>query len=373
MPPPAPPLLAVDARMIAMSGIGVYLRQILARLVTARPDWRFDLYGDTKILSAMAWTGRANIRLVPLHKGIYSLSAMAFSSPGAKPDLLWVPHYNVPLLAPCPVVATVHDVIHLALPEVFSSRAQKLYAGLMLGNIRARARGVIFVSEFSRREFHRLVGTPRGRETVIHNGLDEEWFEARRHGDGAPYFIYVGNIKPHKNLGRLLAAFRQVMDVIPHMLVLVGAEAGFITADASVRSLASEIGPRVRFAGKLDDEALRGLVAGANGLVHPALYEGFGLPPLEAMACGCPTAVSRAASLPEVCGDASLYFDPRDTGSMAAAILRLATDSELANSLSAAGRKRAADFHWDKSASLTLAFLEQELQAVRGRNAPQDP
>ena len=184
------------------------------------------------------------------------------------------------------------------------------------------------------------------------NGVDPEWFDVPRPAAAErPYFVFVGNVKPHKNLGRLLDAFAALAPEIPHDLLLVGRRRGFLTGDPEIARRAESLGGRVRFTGFVETEELRRTVAGATALVLPSLYEGFGLPALEAMACGRPVLAARAGALPEVCGDAALYCDPRDPGDIAAGLRRLATDAELAARLAAAGVAHARRFSWDDTAA----------------------
>jgi glycosyltransferase involved in cell wall biosynthesis len=200
---------------------------------------------------------------------------------------------------------------------------------------------------------------------VVHNGVDQEWFNLapspRPHPK--PYLLYVGNVKPHKNLGRLLEAFGQLASQTPCDLLLIGKNEGFLTGDSTVQAAADRLAPRVQLLGAVSQELLKRYVAHAEALVLPSLYEGFGLPPLEAMACGRPTIVSRAASLPEVCGDAAMYFDPLDPASIAEAILRVLNEPELRETLRSRGLERARRFTWERSGRATLAVLEKVLAA----------
>ncbi|MFQ5349259.1 MAG: glycosyltransferase family 4 protein, partial [Thermoanaerobaculia bacterium] len=197
-------------------------------------------------------------------------------------------------------------------------------------------------------EFHRLVGGPRGVEWVVPNGVDPGWLETRpAAATERPYFICVGNVKPHKNLGRLLEAFAGLARELPHDLVLAGRRRGFLTGDPEVSRRAERLGERVRLTGFLEAAELRRAVAGATALVLPSLYEGFGLPAIEAMACGRPVLAARAGALPEVCADAALYCDPRDPHDIASGLRRLAVDPELASRLAEAGVERARRFSWE--------------------------
>ena len=199
--------------------------------------------------------------------------------------------------------------------------------------------------------------------SVVHNGVDAAWYKGtqKKRPGAQPYLLFVGNVKPHKNLGRLLDAFDLLKDRIPHSLMIVGQKDGFITGDKEVVRRAERFGKRVQFTGVLSDDKLRGIYAAADLLVFPSLYEGFGLPPLEAMACGTPVACSRAASLPEVCGNAVEYFDPQDSKDIAEKVLKLIQDGKRRKSLKNEGLKRVKGFSWDKCAVETCGCIHKLL------------
>jgi glycosyltransferase involved in cell wall biosynthesis len=225
----------------------------------------------------------------------------------------------------------------------------------------AKASSLIFVSEFSRREFERLVGLPRSAY-IAHNAVDEGWFsptiqpQSSIEGD---YVVFVGNVKPHKNLSGLLEAMVAVREQADVSLVIVGKLDGFITGDAKGAAQARDLSQWVRVVEGASDDELKSIVAGARAMAFPSFYEGFGLPPLEAMAAGCPTAVSNAASIPEICADSSAYFDPRDPSDMARAIVEVLHDPELTAALVAKGKDRARQFSWRTTAGIVAHAVEQ--------------
>jgi glycosyltransferase involved in cell wall biosynthesis len=362
---PRRPVVAVDARMVDASGVGTYLRGVLCRLVEAGPEWRLALLGDPEQLASHRWSAATGVEVIAHRAPIYGLrqQLLPAAARALAPDLLWVPHYNIPLAWRGSLLVTVHDLAHLALPEVFGRGPRRAYACLTFAAVRRRAAGLLYVSRFSHDEFHRLVGAPRGAEWTVPNGVDPEWFEARPPAAAPrrPYFVYVGNVKPHKNLGRLLEAFAELTPEIPHDLVLVGRRRGFLTGDPAVGRRAEGLAERVRFTGFLEAGDLRRTVAGATALVLPSLYEGFGLPALEAMACGRPVLAARAGALPEVCGDAALYCEPRDPRDIAAGLRRLATDAGLAARLAAAGAEHARRFSWQDTAGAVAVAIRRLL------------
>lgn len=354
-------LVGVDCRMIHASGIGTYLQNLLPGLMAARPDWSWRLFGNPGALRQFPWTGGPRVETVAFPDAIYTLREHGHWLGQRRPrlSLFWSPHYTVPLIPPAPVVVTIHDLAHLAMPEIFSGLAKQAYARMFM-RLARRAAGMIFVSEFTRREFLARIGAPKGPSEITLLGADLAWFhgEVLPRAQERPYLLFIGNVKPHKNLPRLLGAFARLAPDIPHDLVIVGQRDGFITSDTAIEPLVAALGGRARFTGWVGNRELRAWVQGADLLIQPSLYEGFGLSPLEAMASSCPVALSRAASLPEVGGDAALYFDPYDVEDIAGTIRRAVTDRALNAQLRAAGRARAATFRWDRAAALTAALFE---------------
>lgn len=361
-------LITVDLRMLDASGIGTYLRNVVPGLIGSLKDARVALLGDVDRLNRHAWAHSPHVRLIACRSPIYSISeqwALARAIP-AETRLFWAPHYNIPVFYRGRLLVTVHDVLHLARPEYARGMHKRLYVKGMFASIRRRAGHVLCPSEFTRQEYLRVVGPGHQRIHVTPLGVDPAWFCSERpQGDeGTPFLLYVGNIKAHKNLGLLLRAFELVAGRIPHDLILVGKNRDFRTGDDSSLEMIGRSGARVRATGCLDDGQVRRYVSRCDALIMPSLYEGFGLPPLEAMACGRPVIVSRAASLPEVCGDAALYFDPNDPAELADQIVRLTSDAGLRRELQHRGIRRAEHFSWDRTVRATCRVLHSALQVV---------
>ena len=358
--------VVVDARMIRDGGIGTYLRNVLPRVRRLRPHWRLTALGDPVALRAAL--GDADIAVRETRARIYSLREqveLPLRCP-ADADLYWAPHYNIPVLLRKPFVVTVHDVCHVAMPQSTGNGLRRWYASTMYRQVRDRARGILFDSEFSRSEMRRVVGEARGHLMVAPLAVGAEWFSAgsarsNGNGSGAPYLVYVGNMKRHKNVPALVRAFRAIADRIPHRLLLIGRREG-LRADPELDREISRGDARVELVGELADDALRSCIAHADAFVTTSLYEGFGLPALEAMALGVPCVVSAAGSLPEVCADAALYCDPTDEKTIAARMLEIVGDRDLRSRIVARGRERAREFSWDRCAEQTAAVLEGALR-----------
>ncbi len=364
--------LAIDARMIYHSGIGTYLRNILPGIV---PHFRCALLGTVEQLQSFPWSHTAT--LIPLTAPIYSPREqweLFRRTPSAR--LFWSPHFNAPVL---PVSAerrlvTIHDVFHVAQGHLLPW-PHKWYAYFLMKNAAHRAHHILTVSHFSRTEIHHHLQVPLRKITVIPNGLDQHHFrplpaevlQTTRERYNLPelFFLFVGNFKPHKNLPRLLQAFHQIAEAIPEWhLVVLGKMEGFVTRDALSRTLLQQlpnIVDRVHFLGEVPYEQLPHFYNLASVFVFPSFYEGFGLPPLEAMACGCPVVASRAASIPEVCQDAALYFSPFDVDEMSQQLLQMAQSPDLRRTLKEKGLKRAQLFTWEKSQTATRAVIESLL------------
>jgi glycosyltransferase involved in cell wall biosynthesis len=260
-------------------------------------------------------------------------------------------------------MATVHDVFHLAHPDVYS-RPQRAFARLLYRNALWRSDAVVAVSEFTRKEILRFFPWAEAKVRVVPNGADPYFAE----GTSAeripgPYLLYVGNVKPHKNLKLALAAFTKIAQRYPDVTFrIVGRKDGFVKGDEGlINDLPETVRARVIFTGHLDSPALKSHYRDAACLVLPSLYEGFGLPLLEAMAFGIPIASSNRASLPEVGGDAILFFDPTDTEEVEAALISV-LEGHWKPDLGAY-RERIQQFSWDSAANGYLEAFRKSVQA----------
>ena len=257
-----------------------------------------------------------------------------------------------------PQVTVVHDLIPLAFPREYPR--QQFYFRRLVPAILRESRAVIAVSEATRREVLAAYGLRPERVHVIPNGYDHAEFvpvgPATDDG-GVPYVLYVGNLLPHKNLPRLIEAVARVARQFPVRLVVAGS--GTPGRLAELRRLAENAGSLLELMPYVSQRALPALYRGASLVAMPSLAEGFGLPPLEAMACGTPVVVGNTSAMPEVVGDAGLLIDPEDTSAISDAILRLLTQEPLRKDLIARGLARAAAFSWERTARQVLAVLDE--------------
>ena len=259
-------------------------------------------------------------------------------------------------------MVTVHDASVAAVPQAFSWRFRAWYQ-VLLRVLSRRAAGVVTVSEFSRRELvrhfgcepHKLRVATEGWQHVVRPTADAELL-ATHSLTPHRYVLAVSSPTPNKNFALVVSALKQLGHT-DFDVVIAG------SADTSVLRGALPRSERVKYVGYVSDAELRALYEHAGVFVYPSLYEGFGIPVLEAMACGCPVIASNAASLPEVCGDAALYVSPRDGKGLASAIERVMTDEVERQRLIRAGRRRIASFSWANAAERNLAFMRALVEA----------
>jgi glycosyltransferase involved in cell wall biosynthesis len=287
-------------------------------------------------------------------------------------DLFHAPHYVLPPLTPCRSVVTIHDCIHLRFPQYLPSRIGYAYARASLWAATHRADRVLTVSEASKTDILSYFKIPESKIDVIHNAIDERFNQPppedevervrERYQLNDPFVLYAGNIKPHKNLERLIEAFHMFRRYgYDHVkLLIIGDE---ITKYATLRRTVHrlQLHKHVRFFGFVPDQTLAVLYRLAAAFVFPSLYEGFGLPPLEAMASGAPVITSNVSSLPEVVGDAALLIDPYDPESIADAMRRVFADDELRARMRERGLVRARHFSWDRSIRRVHEIYEEVL------------
>jgi glycosyltransferase involved in cell wall biosynthesis len=257
-----------------------------------------------------------------------------------------------------PQVTIVHDLLPVFFPEEYPR--QQYYFRYLVPRVLAASRLVVAVSENTRRDIVRVYGIDPARVQVVHSGCDADVFQPPpAPAAGPPYFLYVGNLLPHKNVLRLLDAFALLCRRRPARLVIRGDARRGHGRHVLARVEALGLGHAVSVVPYASEAQMRRLYGGAIGLVMPSLYEGFGLPVLEAMACGTPVITSGTSAMPEVAGDAALLVDPQDSVGLAEAMHALATDADLREDLRVRGRRRAAVFTWERTATELSRLLDE--------------
>jgi glycosyltransferase involved in cell wall biosynthesis len=406
--------IGIDASRIAVAartGTEHYTYELLAALARLDHRTRYTLYCNQMPAALPPLGLNFALRRIPFPR-LWTHIRLSAELLAHAPDVLFVPAHVLPLGAPLRrrtrTVVTIHDLGYLRFPEAHTS-AQRLYLRLStLWSARAASR-LIAISAATRDDLVRFTGVRPEKIAVIHHGLSPRFRPAsgaaimaalRRYGItasaheptasaqhadtpaqhagasghagagdpvGRPYVLYVGTIQPRKNLVRLIEAFTQTLQMtdpnlqcaICNLQFVIAGKRGWLTESIEQRVAELGLAERVRFIGYVVDEDLPALLSGALAFVLPSLYEGFGMPVLEAMACGTPVLASNTSALPEVAGDAALLVDPTDTAVIAAGLARLAADAGLRAELRARGLARAAQFTWDRCAEQTLAILRE--------------
>ncbi|MBI4476470.1 MAG: glycosyltransferase family 4 protein [Acidobacteria bacterium] len=354
--------VAIDVRKIHDFGIGTYIRNLLKYLARLDRTTEYVLFCRPEDMGDLPDLG-PNFRPVAEPSPPYSLREqlrIPLALRRERADLFHAPHYVLPPLTMCPSVVTIHDCIHLMFPEYLPNRLAYAYARASIWAAAKRSSRILTVSETSKADILRFFHVPPTKIAVIYNAIDErlgaepdqdEIARVReRYQLHERFILYVGNIKPHKNLVRLIEAFHRLRrHEFEHMkLLIIGDE---ISKYPALRRAVHRhhLHKYVRFLGFVPLETLAVLYRLAGVFVFPSLYEGFGLPPLEAMASGTPVVTSNVSSLPEVVGDAAILVDPHDPDAIADGMRRALTDPELRADLRARGLTRVNQYSWERS------------------------
>ena len=372
--------VAIDARKLRDFGIGTYTRNLLRHLARLDQENEYVLLCRPSDMGVAEQLG-SNFRGVLEPSPNYSLREQVhvpWVLRREKPDVFHSPHYVLPPATLCRSVVTIHDCIHLMFPQYLPGRAAYAYARASMWAAARRSHRILTVSEASKRDIIRFFNVPPEKVVVVYNSIDERFRTSPPEDDiervreryqlQHGFVLYVGNIKPHKNLVRLIEAFdllrqRGFDDM---KLLIIGDEISKLPALRRAVH-AHKLHKHVRFLGYLPDETLAILYRLAAVFVFPSLYEGFGLPPLEAMASGTPVVTSNVSSLPEVTGDAAVLVDPYKVESIVEGIERVLTDEALRERLRTRGIARAREFSWEQSVARTRElYLEVAGGAHRG-------
>lgn len=366
---------AITAQRTGTEHYSASLLQAMSKLPEAE-QYRFRLYVNiAEVVEAEERLGfdlpsNWHIRAIPFRR-VWThlrLSAEMLQNP---PGVLFVPSHVVPLLHPRRTVVTVHDLGYLQYPQAHT-KASRLYLHLStLFSVKAAGR-VIAISEATKRDLVKHYGVRPGKISVIHHGRDpifapvtdalELEEAAAKYGVSGSYCIHVGTLQPRKNLGLLVEAWdilRQRMEQPPQLLL--AGKRGWLYNSLLESVQNKGLGSLIRFADYVERTDMPALYSGAVALTFPSLYEGFGLPPLEAMSCGTPVIASTATSVPEVVGYGGILLDPHSPAAWADAVQRVMSDPGLRAELHRKGLERASGFTWERSARETLRVLSGKL------------
>ena len=357
--------VAIDTRKIHDFGIGTYIRNLLRQLARIDRNTEYILLCREPDLGIAAQLG-PNFRGVVEPSPNYSLREqihIPWLLRRERPDVYHAPHYVLPPAVRCRSVVTIHDCIHLMFPQYLPNRAAYAYARASMWAAARRSDRILTVSEASKRDILHFFNVKPEKIVVVYNAIDEHFSATpseeqvarirERYQLDHKFVLYVGNIKPHKNLVRLIEAFSQLRRTHDDLkLLIIGDEISKLPALRRAVHR-NKLHKFVRFLGYLKDDTLTVLYRLASVFVFPSLYEGFGLPPLEAMASGTPVVTSNVSSLPEVTGDAAVLVDPYDVDSISDGMRRILDDPRLAEELRIKGLKRAREFSWERSVEKT--------------------
>ncbi|MFH1060896.1 MAG: glycosyltransferase family 1 protein [Pseudomonadota bacterium] len=367
--------VAIDVRTVTpmRSGIGNYVLNLLRGLGRVAPRDEFLLLGRPANLALLAGTARPG-------QGIPTKISHESHPLGDLWEHFWLPGalrrrgvqvmHGPAVLMPLAGrgfarVATIHDLVAFLYPETIPQK-YALYMRWLLRRVVKRAARLISVSQSTKDDLVRVLGVDPARVTVAHLAAsptfrpvqDQAALESvrRRYGIHKPFFYHVGNVEPRKNLVRLVKAYLELRPRLSGRAQLViSGQKGWLTGPLFKELAGLNLADDVIFTGFAPQADLPLLMSAARAFVFPSLYEGFGLPALEAMSCGTPLVTSNISSLPEIVGDAALLVEPTDVGGIAQAMWRLFNDDDLHARLGARGLKRAAAFSWDACARQTLA------------------
>jgi glycosyltransferase involved in cell wall biosynthesis len=379
--------IGVDARLVyhQPAGISRYTGHLLQAMAELDKDDEFIVFQHRKhkLPLIQAPNFRRATLFSPVHHRLeqYSLALELYRFPL---DLLHSTDFIPPLHGPHKSVITVHDLAFLHYPHFLTTESAAYYG--QIDKAVVRANHIIVPSEHTKHDLIGQMGVPSDKVSVIYEAANPSFVPlpvgparqeiTTKYGIPPTYLFAVGTIEPRKNVTGLLQAFACLRDKYGPAqgvgLVIAGSK-GWLYEETleTVRTL--KLTDSTFFLGRVPDDDLHKLYVGARCHVHPAYYEGFGLPPLEAMACGTPTIVSNVSSLPEVVGDAAVLVNPRDTEEIAVAMHRLLTDDDLHAELSEKGLQRARTFRWEKAALRTLEVYRQVVAARTAAIKPAAP
>ena len=385
--------IGIDLRRITEFGVGTYTRNIVRALGRLDHSNQYFLVGP---LARVTEIGPLppNFTTVPLLSGDRTLKGYFECRAQVKRlncDLIHVPYlFGTPCSFPCPYVVTVHDVLeHMYRNHDRSSLRRSLHFRLSRHVLNGASR-ILAVSNYTRSEIEKLFAVPDSRIEVVYNAIDERFL--RGHASAAdrqrlaqsylvnyPFLLYAGRISPHKNLLRIIEAFSALKvqlekeEKFPDLkLIIIGDE---LSKHPDLRRTVVRIGVQndVRFLGFIPIEMLRVFYDAAKIFVFPSLYEGFGLPPLEAMAHGTPVVTSNTTSLPEVVGNAAVLVNPENVFEIMRALHRVLLDQPLREKLKQRGYEQVQRFSWDDSARRILAVYEEVVGAPRSERKDSIP
>ena len=366
-------MLYLDCRMLEGSGISTYLSNLIQQFRSNHSKIQLNYLVrrySSLISQAPDYPGQHLFQ-----SKIYSINEQFyFPKTYDKNDLLHIPHYNAPLRFPGKLIVTVHDLCHLVMKEFFKGPAKRFYANIFMAQVLKKASRIITVSHFTESEILKHFNVDPKKISVIPNGLDPHFFPRTKdeqtkaikaHDFPESYLLYVGNIKRHKNITRMIQGYHLAWEQNPNLpkLIIVGVRDQeydpLSEAFPAYHEVQFTFMDQVIFKGYVPYKDLPSIYSGAEGFLFPSLYEGFGFPPLEAMACGTAVIASNISSLPETLNGNALFVDPYDVNQISSSILKISQASTFKEDLIKKGLKHVQRFSWEDSAEKHLEVYRQ--------------
>ena len=364
------PKMVLDARKAFDSGIGTYIRNLIPFL---KKEFTLELIGAKSQLELF------DCKILETNSKAYSISDFYLPSKlSGTTDIFWTPHFNYPLLPPKTrlKVSTVYDLYHKANWDLLSLK-QKLTYTVFLENVSRQADVIFTISDFTKEEITRFYPRMLAKTHVIHLGVDFDVFKPKQTGLAPEvkaryslpdkYILFVGNLKPNKNIIALLKAYKLWIEEkgpTDIKIVITGKKDGFRIGDNEAVDYINSNGleNNVSFTGFVEEVHLPVLYQNAWLFVFPSLYEGFGLPPLEAMACGCPVTCSKSASIPEICQDKTFYFDGHKPEELKDLFIKFNSNQDLLNQNASIALDWVKRYNWELTAEKHINILHDELK-----------
>lgn len=366
-------IIGIDGRELErgkITGIGRYLLNFLRYATSFRKDYHFILYGNqfthfdykSPNLTSKIILERATITWDQILLPTYLKNDSV--------DVFLSPYIKAPIFSPCPYITTIHDLLFLSTPDYTRWRYKPYNEVFKIfgRTVSKRASAIIADSEYSKKDIIKIFGVAEKKINVVPLGISNEYKPVKGadsierikniYNIRGRYMFYVGNFKPHKNIKMLIDAFAGINKDFSDIKLVLGGKRDKFVPSLEELSEKLEIRDRVIFTDFIKDEDLPCLYSGAELFIYPSLYEGFGLPVLEAMACGAPVICSNSTSLPEVVGDSGILINPEDVKSIASAMAKLLIDNVLREDLKRKGLERAKEFTVEKYSSKILSLIE---------------
>lgn len=359
-------IIAIDgyeANMKDRVGIGRYAYEVLRNLEKISSDNSFKIYLPASPLADMPKTSETWKYKVIGPKSLWTFVGLPLALMIDQPDIIFSPTHYVPRWVTTPKVMAIMDVSYLIYPQMFRSRDLHQLVNWTSYSVQV-ARVVLTISEFCKRAIIKRYGVPGERVVVTHPGLAMPKTQKKANTLGLPagkvgdYILSVGTLQPRKNFTRLIEAFRTIAPKYPRLNLVIVGKKGWLYEDILAAPKKYGIESRVQFLDFVSDEQLPTLYKNAKAFVLPSLYEGFGLPVLEAMSYGCSVVVSKTSSLPEIAGEAGIYVDPTSVESIAKGLVD-ALEGRIREKRERAAKVQVAKFTWEKAAKQTLEVLEK--------------